>query len=470
MPRCPPNPSGARPAAAAPAERNRTYRRNVMTMIVVGVMLAPLAIASLWVLSNVESSTAGNADVVVEIQQGWTPAQVGDTLEQRGVIASSAAFQEVAASVAVHRRTSPGATTSSRTATRARRSTRCAAAPRRNDPRHRAPAPARADAATDRRPRRQARGQERGALPRRPRSPTPSARAYEPNDVTSLEGLTWPDTYLIGANETEAQILQKIVDQFDAKADEIGLGTSGAANGGLSPYQALVSASLIEAEAGTKDDTPLISAVIVNRLKEDMPLQIDATLCYAKGGCPPVPTDADRKIDSPYNTYKVKGLPPTPIKTVSEVALARRAAIPRRCRSSTTCRTRTGRPTTRSRCRSTRRTWPRRVMPADDAASPASAALRERGRVGDRAPRRPDPQGHRRARTSRTSSRSRRWSCTTAARESEAIAGLLHDAIEDAGVKPKQIRRRYGRKVSRIVKACTETIDGKLPDAVEGTA
>jgi (p)ppGpp synthase/HD superfamily hydrolase len=47
--------------------------------------------------------------------------------------------------------------------------------------------------------------------------------------------------------------------------------------------------------------------------------------------------------------------------------------------------------------------------------------------------------------------------------ESEAIAGLLHDAIEDAGVKPKQIRRRYGRKVSKIVKACTETIDGKLP-------
>jgi len=47
--------------------------------------------------------------------------------------------------------------------------------------------------------------------------------------------------------------------------------------------------------------------------------------------------------------------------------------------------------------------------------------------------------------------------------EAEAIAGLLHDVIEDAGVKPKQIRRRYGRKVSRIVKACTETIDGKLP-------
>jgi (p)ppGpp synthase/HD superfamily hydrolase len=49
--------------------------------------------------------------------------------------------------------------------------------------------------------------------------------------------------------------------------------------------------------------------------------------------------------------------------------------------------------------------------------------------------------------------------------ESEAIAGLLHDAIEDAGVKPKKIRKRFGHKVAEIVKACTETVDGKLPTA-----
>ena len=47
--------------------------------------------------------------------------------------------------------------------------------------------------------------------------------------------------------------------------------------------------------------------------------------------------------------------------------------------------------------------------------------------------------------------------------EAEAIAGLLHDAIEDARVKPKKIRKRFGRKVARIVKACTETVDGELP-------
>jgi (p)ppGpp synthase/HD superfamily hydrolase len=48
-------------------------------------------------------------------------------------------------------------------------------------------------------------------------------------------------------------------------------------------------------------------------------------------------------------------------------------------------------------------------------------------------------------------------------RETEAVAALLHDVIEDAGVKPKKIRKRFGPKVARIVKACTETLDGKLP-------
>jgi UPF0755 protein len=295
----------------------------MMTMIAVAAMLTPLAIASLWVLSNVESSTAGNADVVVEIQQGWTPAQVGDALEQRGVIASSAGFQQVAASAQytayVAGRYDFVENSDSRQALDTLRG-----GPRRINPDLELllPPGLTLQQIADRVGKLEGKSSEK--FLEVAKSNTIRSR-YEPADVTSLEGLTWPDTYLIGANETEAQILQRIVNQFDAEADQIGLSSSGAANGGQTPYQALVSASLIEAEAGSKEDTPLISAVIVNRLKEDMPLQIDATLCYAKGGCPPVPTDADRKIDSPYNTYKVKGLPPTPIKTVSEVAL--RAAI-----------------------------------------------------------------------------------------------------------------------------------------------
>ena len=81
----------------------------------------------------------------------------------------------------------------------------------------------------------------------------------------------------------------------------------------------------MQAEAGTAADAPKVAAVITNRLKQQTPLQIDATLCYAKGGCPPVPNNTDKQIDSPYNTYRVSGLPPTPIMTVTEQSL--RAAL-----------------------------------------------------------------------------------------------------------------------------------------------
>jgi UPF0755 protein len=299
-------------------ERNRTYRRNVMTAIVVAAMLTPLAIASLWVLSNVESSTAGSADIVVEIQQGWTPAQVGDTLESKGVIASSKAFQDVSASAQFSSWVAGNYDFVENSGPREALDT-LRGGPRRTIPDIELllPPGLSLQQIADRVGKLEGKSAER--FMQAAQSNIIRSR-YQPDDVTSLEGFTWPDTYFVGANETEAQILQRIVNQFDTKADAIGLGTSGADNG-LTPYQALVSASLIEAEAGTKDDAPLISAVIVNRLKEDMPLQIDATLCYAKGGCPPVPSDADRKIDSPYNTYKVKGLPPGPIKTVSEVAM-----------------------------------------------------------------------------------------------------------------------------------------------------
>ena len=73
-------------------------------------------------------------------------------------------------------------------------------------------------------------------------------------------------------------------------------------------------------------DSPQVSAVIYNRIRAKMPLQIDATLCYIKpGGCPPVPNNADKLINSPYNTYKIAGLPPTPIASVTTSAL--RAAL-----------------------------------------------------------------------------------------------------------------------------------------------
>jgi UPF0755 protein len=141
---------------------------------------------------------------------------------------------------------------------------------------------------------------------------------YQPAEVTSLEGLLFPDTYFIGPDDDEDAIAKKLVARFDEIADKVGLGSASRAT----PYQTVVIASLIETEAKLAEDAPLISAVIYNRLRDGMQLQIDSTLCFAKGGCPPPPTDADKLISSPYNTYAVGGLPPTPISSLTEASLA----------------------------------------------------------------------------------------------------------------------------------------------------
>lgn len=142
---------------------------------------------------------------------------------------------------------------------------------------------------------------------------------FQPPTSQSLEGLTWPDTYLVEDHETELDILRTIVRSFDRHADEVGLA------GSPDPYRTVIIASLIQREAGVASDRPLISAVIANRLRDAMPLQIDATVIYARGGGTRPLTDADFLLDSPYNTYRVAGLPPTPISTVTEAAL--RAAL-----------------------------------------------------------------------------------------------------------------------------------------------
>jgi len=140
---------------------------------------------------------------------------------------------------------------------------------------------------------------------------------YLPPGINSAEGMLYPDTYFVLPNESDSSILRRLVNRFDAIGDQIGLGGTTA----LTPYQAVIVASLIEQEAKLPSDYPLVAAVIYNRIRSKMPLQVDATLCYAKGGCPPVPTAADKRVDSPYNTYKVAGLPPTPIASVTMTAL-----------------------------------------------------------------------------------------------------------------------------------------------------
>jgi UPF0755 protein len=142
-----------------------------------------------------------------------------------------------------------------------------------------------------------------------------------PADQRSLEGTLFPESYEVEEGDTEAVVIQRMVAQLDSTLAELDIqGQSQAL--GMSPYQVLTVASLIEEEAGTDEDRPRVARVIYNRLAEEMPLQIDATSCYVKnepGGCSL--SQADLESDSPYNTRNRQGLPPTPIASPGRASI-----------------------------------------------------------------------------------------------------------------------------------------------------
>ena len=143
--------------------------------------------------------------------------------------------------------------------------------------------------------------------------------AYEPTGSSNLEGFLFPETYTFGLDDDETAIATRMVETFDQVADQVGLNDS-VAKVGLTPYQTLIVASLIEREAKHDEDRGKISRVIYNRIKKGMPLQIDATLVYALGGVTRI-LDEDLKLDSPFNSYTNKGLPPTPIASPGRASL-----------------------------------------------------------------------------------------------------------------------------------------------------
>lgn len=138
----------------------------------------------------------------------------------------------------------------------------------------------------------------------------------EKGDASRLEGYLFPDTYQFYSGGDAKTVINKMLRNFDNKmTDELRQTIS---DSGYTMDEIITIASLIEKETDGSDGTK-ISSVIRNRLKNSGEtagyLQIDAALLYALGEHKEVLTDADKEIDSPYNLYKNKGLPPTPICT-----------------------------------------------------------------------------------------------------------------------------------------------------------
>lgn len=145
---------------------------------------------------------------------------------------------------------------------------------------------------------------------------------YQPANVTSLEGLLLPETYNVEPKDNEEAILRRMVASFDAKADALGYEL---AHGrlGVTPFQALIVASLVERETRIDDERAKVARVIYNRLQKRMRLQIDATVVYALGrtGEDTRVLLKDLEIDHPYNTYRIAGLPPGPIAAPGAASL-----------------------------------------------------------------------------------------------------------------------------------------------------
>ncbi|KGJ50271.1 aminodeoxychorismate lyase [Clostridium sp. NCR] len=131
------------------------------------------------------------------------------------------------------------------------------------------------------------------------------------SDIKNLEGFLYPDTYYFDKESTEKEVLSAMLkrfeqvynDKFKEKQKEMG----------LTLQQVVNLASIIEKEAVVNEDRPMIASVFYNRLKIGMPLQSDATLQYAFDKRKERVMYKDLKVDSPYNSYLNKGLPPTPI-------------------------------------------------------------------------------------------------------------------------------------------------------------
>lgn len=134
------------------------------------------------------------------------------------------------------------------------------------------------------------------------------------------EGYLFPATYPVTSTTTPKSLLRYMVDTAVEHfgADHI---TAGARRNDVTVYQTVTIAAIVQAEADTEADMGKVARVIHNRLDRGMPLQMDSTLNYAMNRSTLDTTTGDTKIDSPYNSYEHKGLPPTPIGNPGEQAM-----------------------------------------------------------------------------------------------------------------------------------------------------
>jgi UPF0755 protein len=130
------------------------------------------------------------------------------------------------------------------------------------------------------------------------------------------EGFLYPATYDIPPNATADSVLKQLFASYATASDKAGVDRTN-----RTPFEIVVIASLVEAEARHAEDYAKVARVVYNRLDQGMPLQFDSTVNYALDADKQIVTYDDLGNNSPYNTYKHTGLPPGPINSPGEAAM-----------------------------------------------------------------------------------------------------------------------------------------------------
>ncbi len=128
--------------------------------------------------------------------------------------------------------------------------------------------------------------------------------------LTTKEGYLFPETYFLSPIVTETEIVRALTDMFNERTKSL---ASAFAQSSHTKSENIIMASIIEGEARTDAERPVVAGILWKRLGKGMPLQVDATFAYTLGKSSDELTISDLRKDGPYNTYTRKGLPPTPI-------------------------------------------------------------------------------------------------------------------------------------------------------------
>ncbi|HEY6750712.1 MAG TPA: endolytic transglycosylase MltG [Rubrobacteraceae bacterium] len=145
----------------------------------------------------------------------------------------------------------------------------------------------------------------------------------DPN-IGTTEGFLFPKKYQFEGETSAEQIVDRLLEQYLVEKRELGF-EAAKKRLNLTEYELVTVASLVEKESANPEERSLIAGVIYNRIRSGMPLQIDATIRYVLGKPKENLSLDDLEIESPYNTYKNRGLPPSPIASPSQESI--RAAL-----------------------------------------------------------------------------------------------------------------------------------------------